>query len=171
MRQRSIVSILIVFLSVAIMANFVFAQKDDSKKAETIVCPVTGEKVLKSEAAGPFEYKGTPYYFCCNGCLEKFKNDPETYLNKTKDIVCGMSVDKRTAQKVAYEGKEFYFCSDNCKASFEKDAKPYIMKMKKASHVHVEGEAKGCEGCPQSKECQSSTEKKCCDDKKPEKKM
>jgi len=27
------------------------------------------------------EYKGTTYYFCCTGCANKFKADPEKYLS------------------------------------------------------------------------------------------
>jgi len=32
-------------------------------------------------AAGSFEYRGQTYYFCAPGCREKFKSDPEKYLD------------------------------------------------------------------------------------------
>ncbi|MFX0139522.1 MAG: YHS domain-containing protein [Candidatus Hodarchaeota archaeon] len=163
MRTKSIFGILIVLLSISILANFSFAQKDDSKKEETIACPVSGEKVLKSEAVGPYSYNGKDYYFGCNGCLEKFKKDPETYLNKTEDLICGMTVDKRTAKKVSYEGKDIYFCSDNCKAEFEKDPKTYMMKAMKTSKAHIHDENCKCEGCTgekkEGKECCASKAK------------
>lgn len=171
MRVKNIVTVLAIVVAVFFIASNALAQKDDSKKAETITCPVTGEVVLKSEAAGPYEYKGTTYYFCCNGCLEKFKKDPETYLNKTKDLVCGMDVDKRTAIKVSYEGKDFYFCSAGCKAAFEKDPKTYAAKAMKAAHSHGEGDCQGCEGHSGKKDTKAGTEKKCCEDNKTEKKM
>ena len=143
MRFKSIVGILTVILAISVLTNFSFAQKDESKKEETITCPVSGEKVLKSEAAGPYKYNDKEYYFCCNGCLEKFKKDPETYLNKTTDLVCGMSVDKRTAIKTTIKGHDFYFCNEGCKKAFEKDPKAYTMKAMKTSHQHGEN----CEGC------------------------
>lgn len=161
MRSKSMFGALIVLLSIAILANFSFAQKDETKKEETITCPVSGEKVLKSEAAGPYKYKETEYYFCCNNCLEKFKKDPEVYLNKTSDLVCGMSVDKRTTIKTSYEGKDFYFCSENCKTAFEKDPKTHIMKTMKTAHQHDENCK--CEGCTgekkEGKECCGSKTK------------
>ena len=170
MRSRSIFRVLIVLLSISILTNFSFAQDDETKKEETITCPVSGEKVLKSEAVGPYSYNGKDYYFGCNGCLEKFKKDPETYLNKTKDLICGMTVDKRTAKKVSYEGKDFYFCSDNCKTEFEKDPTTHVMKAMKISKTHVHDENCKCDGCTaekkEGKDCCGSKAKT---DKKPEK--
>jgi len=42
--------------------------------------PVCGMKVDPAKAAGKHEHKGKTYYFCSNGCLAKFKADPEKYL-------------------------------------------------------------------------------------------
>jgi len=60
--------------------------KDPEKYAkmegEKVVCPVSGEEINKSEAAGSHEYNGKTYYFCCDGCKEKFLKDPEKYLKK-----------------------------------------------------------------------------------------
>lgn len=155
MHSKLIFGVLIVVLSISILTNFSFAQKDETKKEETITCPVSGEKVLKSEAAGPYKYNDTEYYFCCNGCAEKFKKDPEAFLNKTADILCGMSVDKRTAIKASYEGKDYYFCSEGCKTAFEKDPKTHVMKAMKTAHQH--GENCKCKGCTgekkEGKEC------------------
>jgi len=165
MRFKSVLGILAVVLAVSILTNLSFAQKDGSKK-ETITCPVSGEKVIKSNAAGPYQYNGNEYYFCCNGCMEKFKQDPETYLNKTKDISCGMTVDKRTAQKVSYEGKDFYFCSEKCKEAFENDPKAHVMKVMKTSKVHVHDEnCEGCDQCSGDKATKAGAKKECCGDK------
>ncbi|MCK4909084.1 MAG: YHS domain-containing protein [Planctomycetes bacterium] len=35
-------------------------------------------KVTKSNQAA--EYKGQTYYFCCGGCPDAFKKDPEKYI-------------------------------------------------------------------------------------------
>jgi len=47
---------------------------------EQVTCPVTGETIAKGDAAGSMEYKGKTYYFCCAGCIAKFKADPEKYI-------------------------------------------------------------------------------------------
>jgi heavy metal translocating P-type ATPase len=44
--------------------------------------PVCGMKVAANPAKS-FSYGGTAYYFCCSGCLEKFRAAPERYLHKT----------------------------------------------------------------------------------------
>ena len=43
-----------------------------------------------------------------------------------KDLVCGMSVDEKTAKyKSDYMGKTYYFCSQSCKATFDKNPSKY----------------------------------------------
>jgi Cu+-exporting ATPase len=37
-------------------------------------------EVDPASAAGSFEYEGTTYYFCSQGCLEDFKEDPAGYV-------------------------------------------------------------------------------------------
>jgi Cu+-exporting ATPase len=36
-----------------------------------------------ADAAATYHYQGTTYYFCMVGCAERFKADPEKYLNRT----------------------------------------------------------------------------------------
>jgi P-type Cu+ transporter len=44
-----------------------------------------------------------------------------------KDLVCGMSVDPKTAPaKSEYKGKTYYFCSSGCKKDFDKNPEKYI---------------------------------------------
>jgi len=42
--------------------------------------PVCGMDVDPATAKHRFEHAGQTYYFCCGGCLEKFRSDPERYL-------------------------------------------------------------------------------------------
>lgn len=42
-------------------------------------CPVMGGKIDKTIFA---DYKGQRVYFCCSGCIEPFKKEPEKYLKK-----------------------------------------------------------------------------------------
>jgi YHS domain-containing protein len=50
------------------------------------ICPVTGEKVGEGGMAGAtYEYKGKIYNFCCSGCVEEFKKEPEKYIKKIEE--------------------------------------------------------------------------------------
>jgi YHS domain-containing protein len=42
-------------------------------------CPVMGGKIDPKIYT---DYKGERIYFCCTGCLEEFKKDPEKYMKK-----------------------------------------------------------------------------------------
>jgi Cu+-exporting ATPase len=53
------------------------------------VDPVCGMTVEPEKAAGTYAYKGTDYYFCSAKCVERFKGDPESWLNKTAKPVEG----------------------------------------------------------------------------------
>jgi YHS domain-containing protein len=54
----------------------------------------------------------------------------------TKDPVCGMDVDPKTAtEKSEYQGKTYYFCSAGCKKSFDKEPLKYVGKPE-AGHHH-----------------------------------
>ena len=53
-------------------------------------------------------------------------NAPKT---ETKDPVCTMTVDPKTAaDKATYKGKTYYFCSPGCKFSFEESPEQYLAK-------------------------------------------
>src|SRR5271165_6501874 len=44
--------------------------------------PVCWMSVNPATAKHVHEHAGKEYYFCCAGCVEKFKLDPQKYLNK-----------------------------------------------------------------------------------------
>jgi len=44
--------------------------------------PICGMTVDPDQAAGRFEYKGQPYYFCATSCLDRFRADPEKVLGQ-----------------------------------------------------------------------------------------
>jgi len=50
------------------------------KSADSAVDPVCGMTVVKANAKGAFDYKGTTYYFCSTGCKDAFAKEPEKYL-------------------------------------------------------------------------------------------
>ncbi len=51
-----------------------------SEAAAGVIDPVCGMTVEPATAAGSFAYQGTDYYFCCQGCLTKFRANPQQYL-------------------------------------------------------------------------------------------
>ena len=56
-----------------------------------------------------------------------------------KDVVCGMTVDPKTAAgKSEYNGQTYYFCSKGCKAAFDKDPQKYASTQpsEHAGHHH-----------------------------------
>ena len=44
--------------------------------------PVCGMQVDPANSAGSFDYKGATYHFCGLRCLDKFKNDPDSFLTR-----------------------------------------------------------------------------------------
>jgi YHS domain-containing protein len=45
----------------------------------------------------------------------------------TKDLVCNMDVDEKTAKYVSeYKGKKYFFCAPGCKAMFDRDPEHFI---------------------------------------------
>ena len=56
-------------------------RKVSGKDFETSVDPVCKMLVQPDTAAGKYEYKKTTYYFCSVGCVNKFRQTPETFLN------------------------------------------------------------------------------------------
>ena len=49
--------------------------------------PVCGMTVTPA-SEHHFAYKDRDYYFCCNGCRQKFAADPEHYLNPSEHAAC-----------------------------------------------------------------------------------
>jgi len=71
----------LVLISIFLATNLTLLNATEEKaKIESITCPVSGKVVNKAEAVGPYKYQEQDYYFCCAGCLEKFKAEPEKFL-------------------------------------------------------------------------------------------
>ena len=63
---------------------------DAAKKGKPqTVCPVQGDAIDKSLYV---DYKGYRIYFCCKGCPETFKKNPEKYMKKLKES--GVTLEK-----------------------------------------------------------------------------
>lgn len=117
---------------------------------EKVVCSGCGHEISKSEAKISYEYKGKNYYFCCEGCKEKFVKNPEEYLEKKVEMkevyTCPMHPDV----KLDKPGK----CPE-CGMKLEKKMmhKEKMMHMEHMDKEHMQketmhkkGEEKAC--CP-----------------------
>ncbi|MBA2525730.1 MAG: YHS domain-containing protein, partial [Pyrinomonadaceae bacterium] len=51
--------------------------------ATAVIDPVCGMTVQPETAAGWHEHEGETFYFCSTHCLQKFQENPETFLNKS----------------------------------------------------------------------------------------
>ncbi|MEZ5852027.1 MAG: heavy metal translocating P-type ATPase [Hyphomicrobiaceae bacterium] len=113
-----------------------------AKQATGVKDPVCGMSVDPETAKHRHEHAGQTYYFCCNGCREKFAASPERYLHAAaaakqatgvKDPVCGMTVDPHTAKhRHTHDGHPFYFCSARCREKFIADPAAYLAGKDKA---------------------------------------
>lgn len=76
------------FLAVLLAFSLVLVYSGFTQQAneETVTCAVSGEVMKKSEAKATLEYQGKTYYFCCEGCKEKFAQEPEKYIQKKAEI-------------------------------------------------------------------------------------
>ncbi len=57
--------------------------------------PVCGMTVKPESAAGSFEYKGIVYYFCGGSCLNRFKDDPASFLTVSDVQTMPVGITKR----------------------------------------------------------------------------
>lgn len=96
-----------------------------------VIDPVCGMTIKKDEAKFSYEYNGTTYYFCMEGCKDKFVENPEEYIKAGDEMVtCPVSGEEikksDAAGSMEYKGQTYYFCCAGCKEKFEKNPEEYI---------------------------------------------
>lgn len=115
------------------------AVKETPAKPAVIKCPVSGRPVQMALSA---KYKDGKVYFCCPGCVDKFKEGPKPFAEaadaqlkaigagaKVVQFACPMcskphqKATKRPVKKglLAVKLAEVYFCCDDCAAAFKKE--------------------------------------------------
>ena len=53
-----------------------------TNKDGELICPVMGTTIAsKDDAIGYQDHDGKRYYFCCGGCPDQFKADPDKFAN------------------------------------------------------------------------------------------
>ena len=91
-------AIYLIILGLAVFSSVAFAMScgtdmsheghDKALQAESTavdagnkICPVSGEPVDEA-AKATYEYEGKIYNFCCAGCIDEFKKEPQKYIDK-----------------------------------------------------------------------------------------
>ncbi|KKL08332.1 hypothetical protein LCGC14_2576910 [marine sediment metagenome] len=124
-KHSKFLAMFLAFSFVVVLAGIAQLQAE-----ETVVCPVSGKEIKKSEAKFSHEYEGKTYYLCCEMCKEKFVKNPEKFLKKKAEMkevyTCSMHPDVKSDKP----GK----CSE-CGMKLEKKMMP-IEHMK--AHMHDE---------------------------------
>ncbi|GMQ75133.1 MAG: heavy metal translocating P-type ATPase [Gammaproteobacteria bacterium] len=89
--------------------------------------PVCG-MVVTAESKHQASHDGETYYFCCAGCLEKFRASPDEYLavEELHDPVCGMVVTAESKHQASHDGETYYFCCARCLDKFRASPDEYL---------------------------------------------
>ena len=159
MKIKQIVSVFIVLFVVVAAAQFSYAQcsacsqpketstvqsavqgiSEDLKVPNQETCPVMGKKINKEVFT---DYKGKRVYFCCEGCIEKFKKSADEHMKKFEEesvVLADAPVTQEncpvsgnpvnTAFFTDLDGQRIYFCCGGCKAKFTADPKKYSVNL------------------------------------------
>ena len=104
------------------------AEETAKLKVTNKKCPVSGGGVVEKYRA---EYKGQWVYLCCQGCVDEFKANAESFVAKMskeeQDLIkindtC--PVTKEAVSKTLFledDGRKVYFCCESCTAQYKKD--------------------------------------------------
>jgi len=95
--------VLAVVFGLAVLNPAMLEAKDCPRQK---LCPVMGGEIDKNVYT---DYEGERVYFCCSACIDKFKADPTTYIQKLDDQ--GVVLENVAEEKSACR------CSGPCQCS------------------------------------------------------
>lgn len=107
-------------------------------QTQTMICPTCSCSLIRlgisKQQDVSYEYQSATHFFCCRGCLDLFKQTPETYLKETSDIaVCPTCLaEKPIAYTVSiqFESEELHFCRcPYCLDSFKNNPQYYLDRL------------------------------------------
>jgi YHS domain-containing protein len=98
-----------------------------------VACPVSSEPIDDKVFV---EEKGNKTYFCCDGCLKKYRKEPAKYAAalavsftyQTRCPVMGEEIDPTAFIKLK-SGQSVFFCCDGCDKKFLKDPGKYATNL------------------------------------------
>jgi YHS domain-containing protein len=126
--RRITVAFFILTMLVGAAAASISSDGAEKKAVTNKMCPVSGGSVVEKYRA---EYKGQYVYLCCEGCVNEFNKNPESFVAKMSkedqeaiktNTVCPISGEPVAKDKsVEFEGRKVYFCCDHCVDKYKKD--------------------------------------------------
>ena len=144
--RTALAGLLIVFLLIP-----PFASSDELKARQArpdeigkkAWCPIMDFNFDVKAGTLVIDYKGNSIYFCCEGCPQEFRKDPDKYLAQTefrdrrptpeeigKEAWCTVMKHKikisANTPVIDYHGKSFYFCCPGCPLEFKKNPDKYM---------------------------------------------
>ncbi|MGR9117403.1 MAG: YHS domain-containing protein [Gammaproteobacteria bacterium] len=120
----------------------------------TPICPACGCSLIRlgiaQTKAVSYHYREKRYWFCCEGCLELFKTNPEQLLNETSNLtVCPVCLAEKPIKNTvehAFNGTLFNFCQcHHCLDVFNQDQEYFIKRLAwQTNYAGIFGEQDGC---------------------------
>ena len=137
-----------------------------AKPVDTAKDPVCGMSVKKEGAKYTYDYKGTTYYFCGEGCKTEFAKDPDKYLSKEATAPMGGMHGQMMGDKAGMGGCPFMSPDVDKKIENTKDGVVITLSSAKAEMVKkIQEHAAMMKAgkCPmmESKSGAGQTEKEC----------
>jgi YHS domain-containing protein len=104
----------------------------------SVLCPTCGCSLVRlginREQATHAAHAGTLHFFCCDGCADIFRADPDRYLTQIADVVVcpGCLAEKPTTLTVTveYAGKTINLCGcPHCQTALEQDPERLLARL------------------------------------------
>lgn len=149
-KHSKILALFLAFSFVFVLAGIAQAQAE-----KTVVCPTCSHEFKKADAKITYEHKGKTYYFCCEGCKEKFVKNPEKYLEKKEEMkavyICPMHPKVKSDKpgkcpECGMKLEKKMMPMEHMKAHMQKEKMMHEKKMMHEEHMHMKAEEKAC--CP-----------------------
>jgi YHS domain-containing protein len=104
----------------------------------SVLCPTCGCSLVRlgvtREQSVHASRAGTLYFFCCAGCADTFRTDPEHYLARIADVVvCPVCLAEKPITmtvSIEHEGRTVHFCEcPYCLDNFTNDPDTYLSRL------------------------------------------
>jgi YHS domain-containing protein len=120
-------------------------QATPAEVGKKALCPVMNINFEVAKNTKVIDYKGKPYFFCCDHCVSEFQQNPAkwagagqlqtrpaTAAEVGKTVTCQVMGTRFEVAKntpvIDYKGKSYYFCCDHCVEQFIEAPDKFSMK-------------------------------------------
>jgi YHS domain-containing protein len=102
------------------------------------ICPGCGCSLVRlgiaKTDATRHHHGGVEYVFCCQGCVNVFRTQPDAYLDEVRDLVvcaaCLAEKPRRSAVRLRYQDTDVYFCRcPGCQAAFRRKPEALLARL------------------------------------------